>query len=78
MSIVHAMAITLSFNCTPHFPKPRTSHLCKGRRPRVGVDPLVLGGAVGKREFEVLGKELLDVRTADRVCAVDFNDLEDL
>lgn len=33
---------------------------------------------MGKREFDVLGKELLDVRTADRVCAVDFNDLEDV
>ena len=37
-----------------------------------------LSNAVGKREFEVGGKELLDIWPADIICLGDFNDAEDL
>ena len=37
-----------------------------------------LGNAVGQRELEVLGEELLDVRAADVVGLGDLDDLEDL
>jgi hypothetical protein len=37
-----------------------------------------LGNAVGKREFEVLGKELLDVWALDVVGLLELDDLEDL
>jgi hypothetical protein len=33
---------------------------------------------VRKREFEVFGKELLDIRALDVVGLLEFNDLEDL
>lgn len=33
---------------------------------------------MGKRELEVLGEELLDVRTADRLGVLDLNNLKDL
>jgi hypothetical protein len=37
-----------------------------------------LGNAVGKREFEILGEELLDVRALDVFSLLEFDDLEDL
>ena len=37
-----------------------------------------LSNAVGKREFEVGGKELLDIWPADIICLGDLNDAEDL
>jgi len=33
---------------------------------------------VGERELEVLGQELLDVRAADALVVLDFNNAEDL
>lgn len=33
---------------------------------------------MGKRELEVLGKELLDVRATDGIGLLDLDDLEDL
>lgn len=61
---------------SPQIPK---SHLSKGRGPRVSVELLARrGSAVGQRELEVLGEELLDVRAADAVGVVDLDDLEDL
>jgi len=38
----------------------------------------LLGGTVGKRELEVLGKELFDVRAADAVGLLDLNNAENL
>jgi hypothetical protein len=38
----------------------------------------LLADAVGQRELEVLGEELLDVRATDVVGLLDLNDLEDL
>ena len=38
----------------------------------------LLADAVGQRELEVLGEELLDVRAADVVGLLNLNDLEDL
>lgn len=74
------MAITQSFNHTSRSPKPKTSHLRESGWARVGVQLLSgkLGGAVGQRELEVLGEELLDVGAADGVGLLDLNDLEDL
>jgi hypothetical protein len=37
-----------------------------------------LRNAVRKREFEVLGKELLDVWTLDIIALLELDDLEDL
>jgi hypothetical protein len=37
-----------------------------------------LGDAVRKREFEVLGEELLDIGALDVVGLLEFNNLEDL
>jgi hypothetical protein len=36
------------------------------------------GSTVGKREFEVLGKELLDVGTADGIGLLNLDDAENL
>lgn len=74
------MAVSLSFIHTLLLPKPLTSHLCEGRRPRVSEDLLAsrLGGAVRQRELEVLGEELLDVGAADVLGVVDLDNLEDL
>lgn len=46
----------------------------------MGEDSLAsgLGSTVGERELEVLGEELLDVRTADEVLVGDLDDLQDL
>ena len=78
--------------CDPTLPrileqKPRNTlrseagHLVESRRP-VGSEDLLaalLGGvAVGQRELEVLGEELLEVGAADVVGLLDLDDLQDL
>lgn len=77
---MHAIAITESFIRTLFPPSPEISHLREGRRPRVSKQLLASGldGAVGKRELEVLGEELLDVGTADAVDLLDLDNLDDL
>lgn len=55
------------------------TNLSKGRGSLRGEDLALLGSStVGKRELQVLGEELLDVRTTDGLGALDLNDLEDL
>ena len=53
---------------------------CKGRRSSRRKEALArgLGNAMRKGEFEVLGKELLDVRSPDICGFLNFNDLENL
>lgn len=76
---MHAMAITYSFIRTLLSHKPRTSYLSESRRTTVGECLLVAAaGAVGKRELEVLGKELLDVGAADGLGVVNLNNLDNL
>jgi hypothetical protein len=55
-------------------------HLSKGGWSLGRKDLLsgLLGSAVGKREIEVLGEELFDVRAADKVGLLDFDNFQDL
>ena len=72
----------------PKQPKRNPSNMCnmwatslvEGGRAVSGKDLLAgsLGNAVGKRELEVLGEELLDVWAADVLGLLDLDNLEDL
>ena len=56
-----------------------TRHLEEGGRANGGEDLLALRGvAVGQRELEVLGQELLDVGATDVLGLLNLNDLEDV
>ena len=72
--------ITVNSTATP--PKHQTTkgRSTKGVGPLRGEDlaSLLSWDAVGKREFEVLRQELLDVWTLDVVGLLELNDLQDL
>jgi hypothetical protein len=67
-------------NHEPTNPSKNTIRSCESGRSRVSEDLLVvlLGGAVGKRELEVLGEELFDVRAANAVGLLDLSNAENL
>ena len=52
--------------------------LCESAGSGGREDFLALGCAVGQREFEVLGDQLLDVGAADSLGVGNLNNLEDL
>lgn len=76
---MHVMAVTQLFILTLHPENHKTSHLSKGGGTRVSEHLLAgVGSTVGQGELEILGEELLDVRTADAVSVGDLHNLEDL
>jgi hypothetical protein len=77
------MAITQSLNrksSNPWDRKKKTASLCESGRTLVGEDLLagLRGHAVGEREAQALGEELLDVRATDAFVVLDLNDTENL
>src|SRR4051794_37958702 len=69
-------------NSSPNqtIPSPSPTHSVESRWSASGEDLLAssLGNAVREGEFEILGKELLDVRALDIISLLELEDLEDL
>lgn len=77
-SHINAMARQL-LNRKPSNPKRNTIRLGESGRTLVREDLAGLRrSTVRERELEVLGKELLDVRTADALVVLDLNNAENL
>ena len=68
----------LDFHSRPNTLPPERSVESRWSLSNKDLGARCLGNAVRKREFEVLGEELLDVGALDIFSLLEFDDLEDL